>query len=124
MFCTKKHLQGASVEVDVEDVVEDVDDVEVDVVVDGGTLVVVVVVVARVPTMGSISSDVHTPFDFTFICVAASGTNMDVYPACNEALGTFTSKGFVNPSASENRSKGPVSVPANTNVINTVCAIC
>lgn len=120
-----KHLQGASVEdVDVEDVVEeDVKDVDVDVVVEAGTLVVDVVVVARVPTMGSVTELVHTPFDFTIICVAALGTNIDVYPATNEALGTFTSKGFTNPSASENRSKGPVSAPANVNVINTVCGI-
>jgi hypothetical protein len=110
--------------VDVEDVVVvGAPVVEVEVVVEVGVAVVVVVVVARVPIIGRINSFVHTPFDTIFISVAAAGTNIDVYPATKDAFGTFTSKGEVNPLASEYKSKGPVSAPAITNVINTVCVI-
>lgn len=109
---------------DVEDVVVvGAPVVEVEVVVEVGVAVVVVVVVARVPMIGRINSFVHTPFDTIFISVAAAGTNIDVYPATKDAFGTFTSKGEVNPLASEYKSKGPVSAPAITNVINTVCVI-
>lgn len=109
---------------DVEDVVVvGAPVVEVEVVVEVGVAVVVVVVVARVPIIGRINSFVHTPFDTIFISVAAAGTNIDVYPATKDAFGTFTSKGEVNPLASEYKSKGPVSAPAITNVINTVCVI-
>lgn len=105
--------------VDVDVLVDEVLDVEVlDVDVE-----VVVEVLTEDPNMGNVTELVHTPFDFTLTCVAASGTNIDVYPATNEALGTFTSKAFINPSASEYKSKGPVSVPAKDNVINTVCGI-
>jgi hypothetical protein len=61
--------------------------------------------------------------DFIIICVAALGTAVEVYPANNNALAIPLSKGTEKPLASEYRSKGPVSVPAIANVINTVCAI-
>lgn len=112
--------------VDVEEVVDVVVGAPVvvdDVVVEAGVDVVVVVVVARVPMIGRINSFVHTPFDTIFINVAVAGTNIDVYPATKDAFGTSTSKGEVNPLASEYKSKGPVSAPAITNVINTVCVI-
>lgn len=114
---------------DVEDVVVvGAPVVEVEVVVEVGVAVVVVVVVARVPMMGRINSFVHTPFDTIFISVAAAGTNIDVYPATKDAFGTSTSKGLPeNPyggtGRSQYKSKGPVSAPAITNVINTVCVI-
>jgi hypothetical protein len=86
-------------------------------------LLVDVDVVADVPTIGSVIEFVHNPFETTFINVAALGTAYDVYPAVNAAFEIFISKGDVYPSASEYRSKGPVSVPAIVSVINTVCAI-
>jgi hypothetical protein len=104
-------------------VVDVVVEVDVDVDVVGPITVVVVDVVADVPTIGSVMEFVHNPFETTFINVAALGTLYDVYPAVNAAFVMFTSKGAVNPSASEYKSKGPVSVPAIVNVIITVCAI-
>jgi hypothetical protein len=87
-------------------------------------LLLVVDVVADVPTIGSVIEFVHVPFDTIFINVAALGTAYDVYPAVNAAFEMLIAKGDVYPSASEYRSKGPVSVPAIVSVITTVCAIC
>lgn len=87
-------------------------------------LLVDVEVVAAVPIIGSVIEFVHSPFDTTFINVAALGTEEDVYPAVNAAFEIFISKGETYPSASEYKSKGPVSVPAIVSVISTICAIC
>jgi hypothetical protein len=106
------------VEVDVVDVDdEDVDDVLLVLVL------LVLVVVADVPIIGRNIAFVHVPFDTTLIVVAVSGTDTAKYPAINAALEIPEAKGAAYPSASENRSKGPVSDPAKVNVINTVCGI-
>lgn len=111
--------QGRAVVVDVEEV----DDVEEELVL--LLLVLLVVdVVADVPTIGSVIKFVHVPFDTILMSVAALGTLYDVYPATKDAFGILNSNGAVYPSASEYRSKGPVSVPAIVSVITTVCAIC
>jgi hypothetical protein len=100
-----------------------VDVVEVDVDVVGPVTVVVVDVVTDVPMIGIVIELVHNPLDTAFTSTAALGTREETYPTNKLALGTFTSKGAVNPSASEYKSKGPVSVPAIVNVIITVCGI-
>ena len=52
--------------------------------------------------------------------VVKSGTSEDEYPASNADLGTATSNADVYPSRFEYKLKGPESVPAVVNVINTV----
>lgn len=111
---------------DVEEVVDVVVEIAAAVVVVlvvGGNSVVVVVVVYIVPTIGRSTYVGHNPLDFTLTIVAPLGTITDRYPATKDAFGILNSNGAVYPSTSEYRSKGPVSVPAITNVINTVCAI-
>jgi hypothetical protein len=103
--------------VDVVDVDDDDDDVLLELVL------LVLEVVADVPIMGRNIAFVQVPLDTTFIVVAASGTDTAKYPAINAVLEIPEAKGAAYPSASENRSKGPVSDPAKVNVINTVCAI-
>jgi hypothetical protein len=98
--------------------VEDVDVEDVDVEDD-----VVVVVVTLLPVIGSDIEFVQSPFDLNCTIVAALGTDVERYPANNNAFEIFISKGTLYPSASEYKSKGPVSDPAIVNVIKTDCAI-
>lgn len=111
---------------EVEEVVEvvvDVVTVVVVVLVVGGNNVVVVVVVYIVPAIGRSTDVGQSPLDFTLTIVAPLGTITDRYPVTKDAFGILYSNGTVYASTSEYRSKGPVSEPATTNVINTVCAI-
>jgi hypothetical protein len=85
-------------------------------------VLLVLVEVVVVITTGMKYELVQTPVDLTWIIVAESGT-VTVYPANNEALGTFVATGTVYPSASVYMLKGPVSAPATVSVTNTVCAI-
>jgi hypothetical protein len=65
----------------------------------------------------------QSPTDFTLIIVVKSGTNAEAYPASKADLETPVSKADTYPSKFEYKLKGPESVPATVNVINTVITL-
>jgi len=62
----------------------------------------------------------QSPIDCTLTIVVKSGTNIEEYPAKRVALLNPVSNAEIYPSRFEYRLKGPESVPATVNVINTV----
>lgn len=74
--------------------------------------VVVVVVVGNGSTDMSIQFEQYNAVEHTLIVAVKSGTKEDKYPDVRSIFETPTSKGIPKESTSENRLKGPVSVPA------------
>jgi hypothetical protein len=85
-------------------------------------VVVLVVVLVEVEVVGLVidifTKFVQVPVERTLINVAASGTEVNVYPAINAALEIPVTKGLIK-STLEYKLNGPVLAPGDVNVTMT-----